>query len=1133
MQCDIVSVCETHLADQNNIHIDGYKWFGFNRPDIHRKAPKPSGGVGIFVKRNMSEQYNVSVIDKSYDGILGLKFEHMDNDSNFIVYACYLPPENSTRGRDAQSFYSHLLAQIYINNDCDSIYVAADFNSRIGSISDIMTDIDEISNRISVDKTVNQHGHEFIDFLNEAKFCVLNGRFNDSEYTSISRKGRAVVDYICVPHEDFKKCKSFNVITVQSLVDKYDLHGLLGERSKLPDHSALTTDITVTNYIYESDSHAGDQEIKSTRFKLKTIPDNFMDSDLARSAIIDIISQIERCRDCQEDIDSIYTNLCKSIVSEMNRKLPKHEVNSGSAKRYRKKKPYWNDSLTDLWNYMRIKENTFLKCTDNKRVKMVLQKEYVLARNHFDKLLRQTERAYRRLQAVEIETMSTNNPTEFWNKIGKLGPKSDRTIPREFIDSEGNTVCNERDVLEKWRHDFKNLYNGGDNNEFDTVHYNRTKMHKILLENRMNDPLYLDNENLNYNITIEEVTTVIMKAKSRSACGYDEIPYTVLKNPPIIAILQQLFQLVFDTGIIPCIWRKAIICPILKDPTSDKRIPMNYRGVSLLSCISKLYSAFIDRRLTRYLEDNDLLADEQNGFRKNRSCEDHVFVLNSIIRNNPTVFTAFIDLRKCFDFIDRDMMLYKLILNGIDGKMYNTIKSIYQHTLSCVKVNSKYTDWFDCKTGVKQGDNVSPTLFSIFINDLVKEINDLGLGYDIDGRKVSMLLYADDIVIFARTEHDLQKTLDVLHEWCKRWRVLINTDKSKCIHFRKGRTSQTEHLFKIGNNILETVDTYKYLGVTFGFKGDFTTNSVILAKGAGRALGKIISKIHFLKDIGLKTFEKLYESGVVPILDYCSGVWGYRKYQAVDNIQHRAIRYYLGVHRFAPLTAINGDIGWIPSIYRRWTNLIRYWNRLIKFEDNRITKHTFNQDYILCCNNWSSDLKDVLNKLNLISFYNTKTTINLKTVKEKIDSYYSNIWANSLQTIPKLRTYIKIKSEFKNEHYTLLNLKKYERSLLAQFRCGILPLRIETGRYIGESREQRLCKMCQSNSVEDETHFLIKCDFYIDIRNDIFLEQLNDSTFNVLSDQEKLSLLINAHPRKCAKFIVKSYLRRRSSMYGR
>ena len=162
----MLTVCKIHLADQNNIHIDVYKWFGFNRPDIHKKAPKPSGGVGIFVKHHVSDQYNVYLTDKSFDGIIWIEFKHMDNDSNFIVNACYLPPENSTRGRDAQ-IYSHLLVQIYINNDCDSIFMAAAiFHSRTWSLSDIMSDIDEISNRISLDKTINQHGHEFIDFLN-------------------------------------------------------------------------------------------------------------------------------------------------------------------------------------------------------------------------------------------------------------------------------------------------------------------------------------------------------------------------------------------------------------------------------------------------------------------------------------------------------------------------------------------------------------------------------------------------------------------------------------------------------------------------------------------------------------------------------------------------------------------------------------------------------------------------------------------------------------------------------------------------------------------------------------------------------------------------------------------------------
>ena len=127
-------------------------------------------------------------------------------------------------------------------------------------------------------------------------------------------------------------------------------------------------------------------------------------------------------------------------------------------------------------------------------------------------------------------------------------------------------------------------------------------------------------------------------------------------------------------------------------------------------------------------------------------------------------------------------------MNNIDGKLYKSIKSIYASSVSCIKINNQLTDWFDCTTGVKQGCNLSPTLFSVFANDLVQEINDIDLGVPTGDIKVSLLMYADDIVLIADSELKLQNMLNTLHDWCKRWRVLINSSKSKCVHFRKGRT---------------------------------------------------------------------------------------------------------------------------------------------------------------------------------------------------------------------------------------------------------------------------------------------------------------------------------------------------------
>lgn len=104
-----------------------------------------------------------------------------------------------------------------------------------------------------------------------------------------------------------------------------------------------------------------------------------------------------------------------------------------------------------------------------------------------------------------------------------------------------------------------------------------------------------------------------------------------------------------------------------------------------------------------------------------------------------------------------------------------------------------------------------------------------------------------------------------------------------------------------------------------------------------RTLGKVISRLKSIKEFGCKTFEKLYDSCVIPLMDYGSGVWGKNVFLCIDSVQQRAMRYHLGVHRFAPILAITGDMGWLPAMYRRWINMIRYWNRLILLNDDRIT----------------------------------------------------------------------------------------------------------------------------------------------------------------------------------------------------
>ena len=321
---------------------------------------------------------------------------------------------------------------------------------------------------------------------------------------------------------------------------------------------------------------------------------------------------------------------------------------------------------------------------------------------------------------------------------------------------------------------------------------------------------------LNRPISLDEIRFFVRKLKNRKATGLDRIPNEVLKNNNVMVILHNLFDKFFMSGFLPSVWLRAIINPIPKSASKDPHIPLNYRGISILSCVGKVFSGIINTRVVKYCEENNVFEDEQNGFRKNRSCEDHIFVLTSIIRNRLTMgkdtFCAFVDMQKAFDWVDRDLLFYKLLKYNIRGNIYKCIKALYSHPLARVKVNNNVTEWFEINSGVRQGDSLSPSLFGLFINDLISEIKDLNIGIKIKDELVSILAFADDNMILVDNEEDLQKMLKHVELWCAKWRLKVNTDKTNIVHFRKKNTRITRFNFYFDGIVLNIVDRYKYLG---------------------------------------------------------------------------------------------------------------------------------------------------------------------------------------------------------------------------------------------------------------------------------------------------------------------------------
>ena len=276
---------------------------------------------------------------------------------------------------------------------------------------------------------------------------------------------------------------------------------------------------------------------------------------------------------------------------------------------------------------------------------------------------------------------------------------------------------------------------------------------------------------------------MIKSLKTSKAAGPDSILNEIIKYscPVTIKSVTKLFNLIFQTGYYPDCWRKAFIIPIFK--SGDKDDPNNYRGISLLNGLAKIFSAVLNNRIMAYMKDK--FSKVQFGFRPDHRTTDSIFIFKTLINkylqlNKKTIYVCFVDLRKAFDSIWRKALFYKLMANGIGEKMINIIKMMYRDSKSAVKIDGGHSEYFNIDTGVKQGDSLSPTLFNIYIN----EMPDLFLHNScspltLDSSTIGSLLFADDLLLLSETKEGLQNSLDKLSEFCDKWKFTVNSKKQK------------------------------------------------------------------------------------------------------------------------------------------------------------------------------------------------------------------------------------------------------------------------------------------------------------------------------------------------------------------
>ena len=233
--------------------------------------------------------------------------------------------------------------------------------------------------------------------------------------------------------------------------------------------------------------------------------------------------------------------------------------------------------------------------------------------------------------------------------------------------------------------------------------------------------------------------------------------------------------------------------PIHKSGSQDD--PNNYRGICISSCLGKFFTLIMNKRLNDFLENNKIINKSQIGFRKNCRTADHLLVLKTLIdvykMKRKRIFACFVDFRKAYDSVWREGLLFKLITNGCSKRFMRIMLSMYSSVNASVKLHQGITPSFKSSVGVKQGCNLSPTLFNIFINDISDLFDSSCAPVKFGITDMNCLLYADDLVPRQRCAH-------ITSNW----------------------------LFE--NNILHQVKEYSYLGISIHFAGNFKQAQKIL-----------------------------------------------------------------------------------------------------------------------------------------------------------------------------------------------------------------------------------------------------------------------------------------------------------------
>ena len=925
-------------------------------------------------------------------------------DKDVAIVGCYLPPENSNFYEDKDDnngvylLYNELLD--FLGNHKDDVYLlcTGDCNARVGNMSDIdenekyLPVIGENEDdyctsfslpRKSRDNVVNKFGKALLNVCKMLQIYFVNGRSksdSDGQYTFISSNGRSVIDYCIMSAQLFYSMKDF-------IVKEFDLS----------EHFPIICIFEVIKVVNINEEQRGSD---INRFKWKEEKrSNFIENFNTEYVEEKLLSLDVDLQD--KDVNGavkIMTDIFEFCASEM-KCIKKPTCIS--------KQPTWWDKECEVAKSRKNRAlNTYRKSNTEEDLNL-----YREQRRIFKNLCNHKEKCYNQLQIDKCLGECDNS--NMWQKIKNLTRGA-------FSTNITNT---------EWVQYFKSLFESA---KFEIDNDFETEANSLLID-LAEGRLKIDVDELDKPIEQSDVKEALSKMKNNKAPGLDGLVVEMYKNSlhQMSHHLVKLFNIIYETGVFPMEWGKAIICPMFK--RGDKNATENYRGISLLNVISKIFTKIMNNRLTSWAEYEGILLEQQSGFRQNHSTIDNCFVLQASIykyisKSKGRLYCFFIDFSKAFDCVQHNILLHTLLKKGVSTKFVQVLKSMYSQLSSCVRNQNSISDFFPCNLGTRQGCMLSPLLFIMFIgefSELLEKTECKGIYVDEALPNVMQLLFADDVVNFADTILNLQNQIKLLEKFCIKYGMKINLQKSKIMVFRRGGVTKKTEKWCFEGEKIDIVSSYKYLGMYFTSIMSWELTKKSLCISADKALF-IVYRFIKLYNVSMKQIFCIFDRMIVPILTYGAEIWGCKMSKCIESVHIKFCRRIMKLRNNTPESVVLGELGRYPLMVQYYKKFIAYWLKLLYMDDTRYPKRLYlmllqleNAGKIK--GNWASDVKSMLYRYGFHYVWLHQGVGNhvlfLKEFVQRVQDNYIQEWQSSISSYSKLDFYCRFKIIFEPERY--------------------------------------------------------------------------------------------------------------------